>query len=308
MFDKLKEKLGLKKKTKAEEGSNLESSLTTGLGKPIGDLDAFIDDLKVSLLEADVSLVTAEKLSDNLQQKLRGKRIKFGENREIVLKEAVKSTIAEMLNVKIPNLYSLASSKSPFVILLVGMNGTGKTTTAAKLAYEFKKRNHYVVVAAADTFRAGAIDQIFIHGEKLGVKVVKHQAGSDPASVAFDAISHASKFPKSVVIIDTAGRMQTNRNLLEEMKKIKRVSKPDFTILTVDALSGNDALNQAKMFDEAVGVDAIVVTKIDSDTKGGSILSLIYELKKPVILVGNGQGYEDLMEFDPNWYIKNVID
>jgi fused signal recognition particle receptor len=307
MFEKLKEKLGLKKKTSIEE-SSFEDSLTTGLGKPIGDLDEFTDDLKISLLEADVSLSTAEKLSDDLKGKLKGKRIKFGEDRDKVLKEAVKSTLTDMLKIKIPNLYSMASSKSPFIILLVGMNGTGKTTTAAKLAYEFKKRDHYVVIAAADTFRAGAIDQIFIHGEKLGVKVVKHQAGSDPASVAFDAVSHASKYPRSVVIIDTAGRMQTNKNLLEEMKKIKRVSKPDFTILTVDALSGNDALNQAKMFDEAVGIDAIVVTKIDADTKGGSILSLIYELKKPVIFVGNGQTYEDLMEFDPNWYIKNIID
>ncbi len=308
MFEKLKEKLGLKKKNNDTTPEGQIEGLTTGFGKPIGDLDTYLDDLKVSLLEADVSLPTSDKLVELLDEKLRGKRLKLGENREKVLTEAVKSTISSMIKIDRPDIFKLAEKKSPYVILLVGMNGTGKTTTAAKLAYEFKNSGFYVTIAASDTFRAGAIEQIALHGEKLGVKVIKHQAGSDPAAVAYDAITHASKFPKSVVLIDTAGRMQTNKNLLEEMKKIKRVAKPDFTILTLDALSGNDALNQGKMFDEAVGIDAFVVTKIDADTKGGCILSLIYELKKPILFVGSGQNYGDIFEFDPEWYIKNIID
>ncbi|MEM2615862.1 MAG: signal recognition particle-docking protein FtsY, partial [Thermoplasmatales archaeon] len=162
-------------------------------------------------------------------------------------------------------------------------------------------------IAASDTFRAGAIEQISIHGEKVGVKVIKHQAKGDPAAVAFDAVKHASKFQNSVVLIDTAGRMQTNKNLMEEMKKIKKVSSPDLTVLTVDSLAGADVLNQAKLFDEAVGIDGYIVTKIDSDAKGGSIISLLAETKKPIFFIGTGQSYSDLIPFTLDWYLNKLL-
>jgi len=304
MFEKLKEKLGIGKKDSPKE---ISDSLTTGIGKPIGNLKEYTGDLKISLLEADVSLPVSEKISISLYDKLTGKRIKIGESRDEVLREAVKSTIREIATVNIPDIIKMAESKSPYVIMLVGMNGTGKTTSAAKLADMFKRNGFYVVISASDTFRAGAIEQISLHGDNLGIKVIKHNAGGDPAAVAFDAVKHASRFKKSVVIVDTAGRMQNNKNLLEEMKKIKRVANPDLIILTLDALSGNDAINQARMFDEAVGVNGFILTKIDADAKGGSILTLLAEMKKPIFFVGNGQNYQDFINFSLEWYLDKLF-
>lgn len=304
MFEKLKEKLGIGKKG---ETKAIDDSLTSGIGKPIGNIKEYTGDLKISLLEADVSLPVSEKISDLLYQKLNGKRIRFGESRDEVLTEAVKSTIKDIATVETPDIMKMAGSKSPFVIMLVGMNGTGKTTSAAKLADIFKKNGFYVVISASDTFRAGAIEQISLHADNLGVKVIKHNAGGDPAAVAFDAIKHASKFKKAVVIVDTAGRMQNNKNLLEEMKKIKRIANPDLIILTLDALSGNDAINQARMFDDAVGLNGFILTKIDADAKGGSILTLLAEMKKPIFFIGNGQNYEDFISFSLDWYLEKLF-
>ncbi len=304
MFEKLKEKLGIGKK---EKSNNLEDGLTTGIGKSLGNLKEYTGDLKISLLEADVSLPVSEKISNLLYNKLEGKRVRLGESREAILREAVKSTIREIASVETPNILKMAESKSPYVIMLVGMNGTGKTTSVAKLADLFKRNGFYVVISASDTFRAGAIEQINLHGEKLGVRVIKHNAGGDPAAVAFDAIKHASRFKKSVVLIDTAGRMQTNKNLLEEMKKIKRVANPDLIILTLDALAGNDSINQARMFDEAVGINGFILTKIDADAKGGSILTLLTEMKKPIFFVGNGQNYSDFIDFTLDWYLEKLF-
>lgn len=307
MFEKLKEKLGLSPRKENSPIDDAEKGVISGTDLSSRDFDEIIGNLKISLLEADVSLPTADRISTDLLGKLEEKRVRLKGNRSSILREAVGLTIKDIATVDQINLIDLAGKKSPFVIMFVGMNGTGKTTSVAKIAEIFRDKGFYVVVAASDTFRAGAIEQIALHGEKLGIRVVKHQAGGDPAAVSFDAIKHASKFGKSVVLIDTAGRMQTNKNLLEEMKKIKRIANPDIMLLTVDALSGVDALNQARLFDEAVRIDGYIVTKIDADAKGGSIITLLAETKKPILYIGTGQNYNDLIPFSLDWYLEKLL-
>jgi fused signal recognition particle receptor len=195
----------------------------------------------------------------------------------------------------------------PVVIMFVGVNGTGKTLSIAKMACLLHKMGKSCVMAAGDTFRAGAIEQLTIHADNLGVKIIKHGPGSDPAAVAFDAIEHAKAKHKDVVLLDTAGRMQTNSNLMDEMAKIKRVAKPDMIIFVGDALSGNDAVEQAKRFNEVVGIDGVILTKVDADAKGGSSLSIAYTIGKPLLFIGVGQGYEDQIPFNPEWMVLHIF-
>jgi fused signal recognition particle receptor len=191
--------------------------------------------------------------------------------------------------------------------MFVGVNGTGKTLSIAKIAYQLIKQGKTCVLAAGDTFRAGAIEQLTVHAENLGVKIIKHGPGSDPAAVAFDAIEHAKAKHKDVVLLDTAGRMQTNYNLMDEMAKIKRVAKPDLVIFVGDALSGNDAVEQAKRFNEVVGIDGVILTKVDTDAKGGSALSIAYTIGKPLLYIGVGQKYEDQIPFNAEWMVENIF-
>jgi fused signal recognition particle receptor len=191
--------------------------------------------------------------------------------------------------------------------MFVGINGTGKTTTIARIAHRLKKMGLTPVIAACDTFRAGAIDQLEVHANNLAVKLIKNQPGSDPASVAFDAIEHAKARGKEVVLIDTAGRMQTNTNLMDEMKKMKRVAKPHMVIFVGDAWVGNDAVDQATAFNDAVGIDGVVLTKIDTDAKGGAALSIAHAINRPIFFVGTGQGYEDLQPFSRRWMVERIF-
>jgi len=163
------------------------------------------------------------------------------------------------------------------------------------------------VIAASDTFRAGAIEQLTHHADKIGVKIIKHKKGADPAAVAYDAVEHARAQGKELVLVDTAGRMQTNVNLMDEMKKIQRVIKPDLILFVGDALTGNDAVEQARKFDDAVGVDGIVLTKADADAKGGAALSIGHVINKPILFLGTGQSYSDIMEFKPEWMVEQVF-
>ena len=192
--------------------------------------------------------------------------------------------------------------------MFVGVNGTGKTTAIAKIASRLKKANISCVLAAGDTFRAGAIEQLTIHSERLGFKIIKHQAGGDPAAVAYDAVEHAKARRKSVVLVDTAGRMQTNINLMDEMKKIKRVAEPDLIIFVGDSLAGNDAVEQAKKFDEAIDIDCAILTKIDVDSKGGAALSIAHAVGKPIIFVSTGQKYDEFEKFDAKWMIDRIFE
>jgi len=275
------------------------------------DVDDILFELEMSLLESDVAMEVAEKIINSVKEDLVGRKIRRRSDVAEFTRDALKKAISEILGVETKDLKEMADkaqkSGEPLKIMFVGINGTGKTTTIAKVATYFINEGYTPVIAAADTFRAGAIEQITHHAENIGVKIIKHKKGADPAAVAYDAVEHAKAKGKEIVLIDTAGRMQTNVNLMDEMKKIKRVVKPDLIIYVGDSLTGNDAVDQASKFDEAVGVDGIVLTKADADAKGGAALSIGYVINKPILFLGVGQSYEDIMEFKPEWMVDQLV-
>ena len=275
------------------------------------DIDDILFELEMALLEGDVALEVAEQIANSVKQDLVGRKIKRRNDVTEFTKEALKNAISEILNVDSQDIGDLILEKrkqgEPVKIMFVGINGTGKTTTIAKIATFFIEKNYSPFIAASDTFRAGAIEQITHHADKIGVKIIKHKKGSDPAAVAYDAVEHAKAQGKDLVLVDTAGRMQTNINLMDEMKKIKRVIKPDLIIFVGDALTGNDAVEQARKFDDAVGIDGVILTKADADAKGGSALSIGYVINKPILFLGTGQSYTDIIEFHPNWMVEQIF-
>ncbi|GAB4306547.1 MAG: signal recognition particle-docking protein FtsY [Methanobacteriaceae archaeon] len=275
------------------------------------DVEDILWELEMSLLESDVALEVAEKIIKSVKENLVGKKIKRRSDVAQLTKNALKKAISEILDVKSRSIRFLVDEKKstnqPLILMFVGINGTGKTTTIAKIATYFIKNDYHPVIAASDTFRAGAIEQLTHHADKIGVKIIKHKKGADPAAVAFDAVSHAKAKFKDVVLVDTAGRMQTNVNLMDEMKKIKRVISPDLILFVGDALTGNDAVEQALKFNDAVGIDGIILTKADADSKGGAALSIGYVIKKPIMFLGTGQSYDDIMEFNPDWMVEQII-
>ena len=306
MFNLLREKLrGIRSKAKKELGSEF----TTGVGKKIreGKVDDFLWDLEIAMMEGDVAVDVIEKLKNDIKKELVGKKIRIGVDVSKVVENTLKKSLLEILNKDFDFDEFIKSCEKPCVIMFLGVNGTGKTTVIAKMAKYMLDRNYSPVLVAGDTFRAGAIEQIDEHGKRLRVKVIKHKAGGDPAAVAYDAIEHAKAKRKDFVLIDTAGRMQTNRNLMDEMKKIKRVSKPHLTIFVGDSLAGNDAIEQARTFNKEVGVDAIILTKVDADAKGGAAISIAYEIGKPIIFLGTGQGYDDFIKFDAEWFVNRLF-
>ena len=255
-------------------------------------------ELEMGLLEGDVAIEVATEIVEKVKLNLIGKKIKRSNDITEYTYLALRSAVSEIIDIP---------SKEPLVVMFVGINGTGKTTTIGKLANYYLKKGYTPVIAASDTFRAGAIEQVTHHADNVGVKIIKHQKGSDPAAVAFDAVEHARAQSKELVLIDTAGRMQTNTNLMDEMKKIKRVSKPDLVIFVGDALTGNDAVEQAKKFNEAIDIDGVILTKADADSKGGASLSIGYVIKKPILFLGMGQGYDDIMEYDAEWMLDQLF-
>jgi len=270
-------------------------------------LDELLWDLEVGLLESDVAFSVIESIKKDIKEELKHISLKRGKISEVV-ENVLKNAINHVLKSnKIDFLKFIENNKKPVVIMFIGVNGSGKTLAIAKIATMLKKIGKSCVLAAGDTFRAGAIEQLSIHADKIGVKIIKHGPGADPAAVAFDAIDHARAKHKDVVLLDTAGRSQTNINLMDEMAKIKRVAKPDMIIFVGDALSGNDAVEQAKRFNEIVGIDGVILTKVDTDAKGGSALSVAYTIGKPLLFIGLGQEYEDQIPFDSNWMIENIF-
>ncbi len=270
-------------------------------------LDEILWDLEVGLLESDVAYSVIDSIKKDIKEEIRNTpfaRLRSGDFVETVLKNAISHVLTS--NDFDFNEF-IEKNKKPVVIMFIGVNGTGKTLSIAKIARLLYKQGKTCVMAAGDTFRAGAIEQLTIHANNLGVKIVKHGPGSDPAAVAYDAIEHAKAKRKDVVLLDTAGRMQTNSNLMDEMAKIKRVSKPDLIIFVGDALSGNDAVEQAKRFNEVVGIDGVILTKVDTDAKGGSSLSIAYTIGKPLLFIGVGQEYDDQIPFDAEWMVKNIF-
>ncbi len=270
-------------------------------------LDELLWDLEMGLLEADVAYSVIDSIKKDVKQEIR--RVPFDKGKAGNLVETVlKNAIGHVLK---SNNFDfnrfIDDHKKPVVIMFVGVNGTGKTLSIAKIAFMLQKLGKTCVMAAGDTFRAGAIEQLTIHADNLGVKIVKHGPGSDPAAVAYDAIEHAKAKHRDVVLLDTAGRMQTNSNLMDEMAKIKRVAKPDMIIFVGDALAGNDAVEQAKRFNEVVGIDGVILTKVDADAKGGSSLSIAYTIGKPLLFIGVGQEYKDQITFNPEWMVQHIF-
>src|SRR3989344_4135008 len=260
---------------------------------PEKDFDEYSEELETLLLENNVALEVAEKIIKELKEKIVGKELSKKEI-ESEIKETFKETLAEIfiepfdVLAKIKKFREENSSK-PYVILFCGINGSGKTTTIAKMAYFLKENNFSCVLAAGDTFRAASIEQIKKHGEKLEIEVIAHKYESDPASVGFDAIKRAEKKHIDCVLIDTAGRMHTAKNLMAQIEKISKVCKPNLKIFIGESITGNDAIEQVKTFDLAVGIDGIILAKADIDEKGGTALSVGYVTKKPILYLGTGQ-------------------
>jgi len=275
-------------------------------------IDSLIEDLKLILLQNDVAFTVAESICDQLREQLNALEVKrFSDHlteAKTILRDILQKTL--VANGK-ENLFDIIrrkqEKKEPIIIVFIGINGTGKTTTIAKLAHLLIKKGFTTILACADTYRTGSIEQIEEHARRLGVKTIKHTYGSDAAAVAYDAINYAKAHGTDSVLIDTAGRMQTNRNLIDEMKKIIRIAKPDLTLLVIDALTGNDAAEQAAIFSKAVSVGGIILTKLDADAKGGSAISVSSITGKQVLFMGVGQEYDDLLPFDPKFILNRIL-
>ena len=317
----LRRKMRVKKKTgaKREEDSRWsrveKTEILTGvdggfIGKKINrkKLDEVLWELELALYESDVATAVVEEIKNSLRKEIMGIKVRRELSLEKVILRALKNAITNVLAIEPFDFDKvIKEGKKPYVLMFVGVNGTGKTTSIAKIVYRLKKSGYSCVMAACDTFRAGAIEQLEKHANRLGVKLVKQSAGSDPAAIAYDAIEHATARKKDIVMIDTAGRMHSNVNLMSEMEKLKRVANPDAIIFVGDALAGNDAVEQAINFERSVGIDASILSKIDADAKGGAALSIAHAVGKPIVFVGVGQEYVDLQEFNPHWMLKRLF-
>ncbi len=266
--------------------------------------DEFYDELEEILISSDISVNTAADVVDELRAEVKAEKIKD--------KDFVVDCLKDILQEKLEEA-PLPRIEYPAVIMLVGVNGVGKTTTVGKLAAYFLRQGKSVTVAAADTFRAAASDQLSVWADRAKVRIVKHEEGSDPSAVVFDALSSAKARGTDVVIVDTAGRLHVKSNLMEELKKMSRVVDREspaanfYKLLVLDATTGNNAYNQAEVFDSAVELDGIVLTKLDGSAKGGFVISLCGELEIPVVFAGVGEKIDDLELFDPEEFIDNIL-
>ena len=290
--------IGALKKTKDNISSKLSALFTKDLG------DDFYDELEEILISADISVITAEEIVEQIRAEAKKEKLKDKEYVVNLLKDVIEDTLCEA---EVPEI------EYPAVIMLVGVNGVGKTTTIGKLANYFVREKKSVTLAAADTFRAAAADQLTVWADRAKVRIVKHEEGSDPSAVVYDAISSAKAKKTDVVIVDTAGRLHVKANLMEELKKMDRVVARDYPeahfykFLVLDATTGQNALSQARLFDEAVDFDGIVLTKLDGTAKGGFVVSLCGELKIPVVFVGTGEKLDDLQLFDAEEFTEGII-
>ncbi|MFT4282977.1 MAG: signal recognition particle-docking protein FtsY [Candidatus Woesearchaeota archaeon] len=263
-------------------------------------------DIEITLLENNMAQEAIDQIKQDLKEKLVDKRIPRTKILEKI-RESLIATIEDILSFEKVDLEKEIKQKKPYVVAIIGINGSGKTTSLAKLIHLFKSKKLKVVVAASDTFRAAAIQQLEEHTTKLDVKLIKQDYKSDPAAVAFDAIKHAKAKDLDVVLIDTAGRLHNNQNLMQELKKIDKVCKPDMKIFVGESITGNDCIEQAKAYNEIIGIDGIILSKVDIDDKGGTPISISKVTGKPILYIGNGQNYEDLEEFDKQKIIDNIL-
>ena len=268
------------------------------------DFSDFFEHLELALMENNVAIEVIDRIKENMKEELLNKLISKKDIPEEI-KNSLRNSLRDILMEPF-DFIGKVREKKPFVIAFLGINGVGKTTTIARIANLLKKNNLSCVLAASDTFRAASIEQLQKHADKLNIKLVKHQYNADPAAVAFDAIAYAKSHSIDIVLIDTAGRMHTSSNLMKEMEKIIRVSKPDMKIFVGEAITGNDAIEQAKSFNDSVGIDGIILCKADVDEKGGASISVSYATGKPILFLGTGQGYDDLERFNKDKIIKSL--
>lgn len=300
MFEKLKSSFnGLVQKISQKEMSDKE-------------IAQVLDEFLLVLAENDVAYSVGQKICDSLREKLKSVEVKRFSDSTAPAKVALGEVLLELLKGSgqesfFKFLDERKTEHKSAIVLFVGVNGTGKTSSIAKIGHLLLQKEYSVIIAAADTYRTGSIEQIEEHARRIGIRTIKHAYGGDSAAVAFDAVNYANAHGINVVLIDTAGRMQTNKNLLEEMKKIARVAKPDLTILVADALTGNDAVEQAQKFSEAVHIDGVILTKLDADAKGGSAISMATVIGKPILFATVGQGYEDLVSFEPEQMVEKIL-
>jgi fused signal recognition particle receptor len=276
-------------------------------------LENLLEELEWILLESDVSNTAVHFILDGLRNQLVGMRLRKGADLAKVLEAALKRALHSLLAAGYWDFDATVQSyidkgDTPVVIMFVGVNGTGKTTTAAKVAARLQQQGHSVIAAAGDTFRAGAIQQLETHCERLGIRCISSQRGGDAAAIARDAIESAKARNIDVVLVDTAGRMQNKTNLMNELEKVRRVANPHLTLFVGDSLAGNDAVEQAMMFQSMLKFDGAVLTKMDTDAKGGAGLSIAFATGRPIVFAGIGQNYEDLKQFDPTWLLDQLFE
>ena len=281
-------------------------------GKAIFDqksLSTPLQELELSLLSSDVELGVAEAIIDAVRQDLFGTSRKITTGVENAVEEALKKALLSVLDESTFDLESfLSSNPSPTIIIFVGVNGVGKTTTLAKFAHFLDSIGYSTVLANGDTYRAGANEQLNVHSEALGKKLITHQQGGDPTAVLYDAVEYAKAHDIDVVLCDTAGRLHTNKDLMSQLEKINRVVSPDLTIFIDEAIAGQDAVNRARHFNDIAPIDGVILTKIDADTSGGAAISITHAIKKPILFLGSGQKYEDLEPFDSLAFVDNLLD
>jgi fused signal recognition particle receptor len=271
------------------------------------DVADALSDLEITLLESDVALPATDAIITHVRKDLVGKHRKIGESVDDLVVHALKSSLLEVLGNGFDLVEYIRKHDKPVKILFTGVNGTGKTTTVAKIGAFLKKQGFTVVIGAGDTYRAGAIEQIAVHAERLGIKIIQHQEGADPSAVLFDTVQYAGSHKIDVVLADTAGRFHNKANLMNQLEKIKRVMKPDLVVYVDEAVAGNDAVTRAFEFDKTVGADAVVLTKADMDSRGGAAISIAHTIGKPLMFLGVGQGYEDIMPFDPAQVVDELL-
>lgn len=315
MFSKLKKKLqGFVEEEKTELTPKV--SLETQIKKKVTrkaqikekDIDKLLENLEISLLSVDVSLDLIEKLKENIKQELIGRKVKASEDLAEVTWKAIRETVNEEL--REPEKYldeEVQEKEEPYVVMFVGPNGHGKTTTIAKISYLLQQKGMKTVLAAADTFRAASIEQLGKWAEKLDTKLIKHDYGADPAAVCYDAKKHAQSKGKQAVLIDTAGRSELDKNLMNQLEKIKKVVDPDYTVYVTEAVAGNAAVRQADEFNRKIGIDGFILTKTDTDAKGGCLLSISSKVKKPIQYIGTGQELKDLKKFKKQWFLGKIL-
>jgi fused signal recognition particle receptor len=271
------------------------------------DVKDVLDELEMVLLENDVALPVTEEILRHIRHDLIGSHRKIGTSPDLIVMETLKDALLDVLGEGFDLPAYIRSHDRPVKILFTGVNGTGKTTTVAKVGAFLLKNGFSVVIGAGDTFRAGAIEQIDIHAERLGIKVIQHQQGGDPSAVLFDTVQYAVSHQIDVVLADTAGRFHNRANLMNQLAKVKRVMKPDLVVYVDEAVAGNDAVIRAEEFEKTVGADAVVLTKADMDPKGGAAISIAHTIGKPLMFLGVGQGYEDLIPFTPATVVDDLL-